>query len=82
MKAIGEASRREVARQRDARVAPPEDELDESTSEDANEDFAGGVPKYTPEEIPRRTEGEPSAVRKSSDSIGSTTDERVVGVGR
>ena len=51
MKGIVEASRKAVLRQRDAGIAPPEDESDEGTPENLPEgDNEEGVPDYVPEE--------------------------------
>ncbi|KAK0586984.1 hypothetical protein LWI29_015697 [Acer saccharum] len=51
MKGIVEASRKAVLRQRDAGIAPPEDESDEGTPENVPEgDDEEGVPDYVPEE--------------------------------
>ncbi|KAK0574245.1 hypothetical protein LWI29_020337 [Acer saccharum] len=51
MKGIVEASRKAVLRQRDAGIAPPEDESDEGTPGNVPEgDDEEGVPDYVPEE--------------------------------
>ena len=51
MKGIVEASRKAALRQRDAGIAPPEDESDENAPENPPEgDNEGGVPDYVPEE--------------------------------
>ncbi|KAK0578480.1 hypothetical protein LWI29_011102 [Acer saccharum] len=51
MKGIVEASRKAVLRQRDAGIAPPEDESDEGTPRNVPEgDDEEGVPDYVPEE--------------------------------
>ena len=51
MKGIVEASRKAVLRQRDAGIAPPEDESDKGTPENLPEgDDEEGVPDYVPEE--------------------------------
>ncbi|KAK0577076.1 hypothetical protein LWI29_027535 [Acer saccharum] len=51
MKGIVEASQKAALRQRDAGIAPPEDESDENAPENPPEgDDEGGVPDYVPEE--------------------------------
>ena len=51
MKGIVEASRKEPIRQRDAGIAPPQDDSDKSSPEDLPEgDGEEGVPDYMPEE--------------------------------
>ena len=51
MKGIVEASRKAALRQRDAGIAPPEEESDGSAPENPPEgDDEGGVPDYVPEE--------------------------------
>ncbi|KAK0598445.1 hypothetical protein LWI29_034763 [Acer saccharum] len=51
MKGIVEASRKATLRQRDAGIAPPKEESDESAPKNPPEgDDEGGVPDYVPEE--------------------------------
>ncbi|KAK3222193.1 hypothetical protein Dsin_009218 [Dipteronia sinensis] len=50
MTGIVEVSRREVKRQQDAGIAPPQGDSDGSSSEDIPEGDAGDVPDYMPEE--------------------------------
>ncbi|KAK0573403.1 hypothetical protein LWI29_007589 [Acer saccharum] len=71
MKGIVEASRKAVLRQRDAGIAPPEDESDEGTPGNVPEgDDEEGVPDYVPEEAHDQEPTECSAGAEGPSSKG------------
>ncbi|KAK0583650.1 hypothetical protein LWI29_000942 [Acer saccharum] len=66
MKGIVEASRKAALRQRDAGIAPPEEESNESALKNPPEgDDEGGVPDYVPEET-----HDPEMAVRSTEAVG------------